>query len=653
MTTLIIVESPGKIKKIKSFLGANYNVAASVGHIRDLCKKSLSIDVNNKFEPTYEIIYDKKKVVATLKKLVSNSNKIMIASDGDREGEAIAYHLITVLKLDEYDRIVFNEITKSALLNAINSPRKVDMNMFYSQQARRLLDRLVGFTLTPILKNIPNLQKHNIGTGRVQSVVTKLIVEKENDIKSFFNANNASIFNVTGNFIINSQSLKTDYVVFDKKTLKTTHKEVTNKEQVKIIANQICKHKNFKIIHVFIKDRQCNPPQPFVTSTLQQEASYKLHLPIKQTMFIAQKLYEKGHITYMRTDSPSLSKDALNSIKTYLIKDFGESYYQYRQFKSKNENSQEAHEAIRPSHIDIPQINGGDSNELKLYELIWKRTVASQMKPALYKDQYIILGNDSDDTFECQNSKLIFDGYLKLYNDDDSQMNKFIDTDTDIVNWNSIVFKETYKAPPTRFNEPILVKRLEELSLGRPSTYSSIISKIQEHNYVKIENSEGIKKEVSIYTLVGNKLQKKIDKQIIGGDKNKLVPTQDGLLVTEFLTKNFPQILDYQFTIRMENLLDEIAEGKKVWFDVLNEFYSVLKEQISSLNIPGVLISNNKIIGKHPKYGNIQYMIARYGPVFKIMCGKKTIFVSAKNINENDENIEKKAINIIDYKLKK
>lgn len=680
MTILVIVESPGKIKKIKSFLGNGYIVAASVGHIRDLAKKSLSIDVNNHFEPTYEIMTDKLKVVSGLKKLAKNADKILIASDGDREGEAIAYHLITVLKLDDsnYDRIVFHEITKSAINNALKVPKKIDMNMFYSQQTRRLLDRIVGFKLSPILKSIPDITTNSLGAGRVQSVVTRMIVDKENDIKLFLQSDNFSTYNIIGDFVINNINFKSSYIYFDSKTFEKRKIEITTKEQVKVIATKIFKHPTFKIVHITNNERQRHPPQPFTTSTLQQEAAYKLHLPIKQTMMIAQKLYEKGHITYMRTDSPTLSNEALNLIKKQILEDrnLGEEYYQFRQFKSKNENSQEAHEAIRPSHIDVVDLNDIDNIEKKLYDLIWKRTVASQMKPAKYQDQHIILGNEKEICFEGTNSILLFDGYLKLYG-----LNEIADEndiviklnckklDDNIVDWNKIHFKEAFLCPPTRYNEPSLVKQLEELSIGRPSTYAAIISKIQEHKYVKFDSCSGVEKNISIYTLTHEKLTKEDSIQIIGSDKEKLVPTTDGLLVTNYLINNFPQIMDYKFTAHMEQLLDEIADGKKIWYDVLQEYYDILKTQfknnlsididkkfiIRKINkshdnshVEHTKLKENKIIGKHPQYGNIEYLHAKYGPVFKVMNNKKTIFVSAKDIDENDI---KTAIERINYKV--
>lgn len=579
MSKLIIVESPGKIKKIKSYLGSEYNVLASVGHIRDLAKSSISVDVNDNFKPTYEISQDKKKVVANLRKAIKGATEIYIAADGDREGEAIAFHLIDVLKIKKYDRIVFNEITQTAINTAISNPRLLDMNMFYSQQTRRILDRIVGYKLSPILKNIPNVKSKSLGAGRVQSVVTRLIVDNEKEIETFLNAESSSIYDIYGNFNINTYDIKGKYI---------SEEDITNKEDIKKIVLDIKKESNFIIENIEIKDRITNPQQPFITSTLQQEASYKLKYPLKKTMMVAQKLYEKGLITYMRTDSPNLSNDALNYIKKFINENYTEDYYQFRQFKSKNSSAQEAHEAIRPTNFNIQNI---ESDENELYELIWKRTVASQMKQAKYTDQIITLSNTKKSKFVARSSCLIFDGYKKVYNDtEDTDIGIKLNSKNlkeNIVNWDSIIFKETFKNAPTRYNEASLVKQLETLGIGRPSTYASIISKIQEHNYVKTGNVEGIEKKITTFTLHYDELKfdKKSSMQKIGNEKFKLIPTQDGIIITEYLIKNFEQIMDYKFTANMEKLLDEIAEGNKIWYDVLDDFYKILKEQFNKLNI--------------------------------------------------------------------
>jgi DNA topoisomerase-1 len=774
MTKLVIVESPGKIKKIKSYLGSEYTVMASVGHIRDLAKESISVDPSNNFEPTYQIMADKKKVVAGLKKAASNCSEIIIAADGDREGEAIAQHLVIVLGAKTYKRIVFHEITKAAITKALNSPRQVDLNMFNSQQARRILDRIVGYKLSPILKSVNGLTTQSLGAGRVQSVVTRLIVDKEREIQNFLSSDKSSEFNVSCDFSINKTKFKANLIhnelVEDKiniekignlidaqqiDSFKEIKASIRSKDQIKIIVINVRSDPIFIISNITNSDRQRHPPQPFITSSLQQEASYKLKFQLKKTMGLAQKLYEKGLITYMRTDSPALSGEALNYIKKQIIEDqaLGENYYQYRQFKGKG-SAQEAHEAIRPTHFNVFELTDYDlsnTDEEKLYQLIWNRTVASQMKSAKYHDQHIILSNKTNVKFEGTNSVLVFDGYLKLYKDvepnadqkdDDDDNNNTDNTtkshiklnDQDLkanqVSWSKINFKETFKSAPSRYNEPSLVKKLEGLGIGRPSTYAAIISKIQEHKYIRVGNVQGIEKDIMTYTLsyINTKTQPSFEKkatiQKIGNEKLRLIPTSDGELVTDYLIKNFPQIMDYKFTAHMETLLDEIAEGNKIWYEVLAEFYNVLREQFSSLNMniessnyvkfkaaigPGPETTNSEQInseptnsddefidsdtesgigriskaknsvkinqtdqanqpnqpnqpnpsqkiGSHPKYGEITYMVTRFGPAFKVNLGgrsKKDLFVGAGKLDPSDKNVLESAIKYIDYKVKK
>jgi len=701
MTKLVIVESPGKIKKIKSFLGNGYIVMASVGHIRDLAKESISVDPNNNFQPTYEILVDKKKVVAGLRKTAKECDEIYIASDGDREGEAIGYHLVEVLNIKDYHRIVFNEITKSAITKALSVPKKLDMNMFYSQQTRRILDRIVGYKLSPILKSIPDIKSNNLGAGRVQSVVTRLIVDKEKDINEFLSDDKSSIYNIIGDFIINGSKFKGSYnhyaikdnkLIFDDKeidSVKIEKSSVTSKDDIKFIVIRIRDDVKFTVDSINTNDRQRHPQPPFITSSLQQEASYKLRFQLKKTMMLAQKLYEKGLITYMRTDSPMLSNDALFSIKKQVMEDsaLGEEYYQYRQFKSKNQNAQEAHEAIRPTHFEYANLSNYDdlsgSDEEKLYQLIWNRTVASQLKSAKYQDQHIKLINSNKIEFEGTNSILIFDGYLKLYrenSDDDEEETKHIKLNninlkSNTVSWLNIYFKETYSSGPTRYNEPSLVKKLEGLGIGRPSTYAAIISKIQEHNYIRIANIEGIEKKVTTYILSLKSNQqttfdKKISIQKIGNEKSKLVPTFDGIKITDYLVSNFPQIMDYKFTAKMEDSLDEIAQGNKIWYEVLRDFYHILKEQFTKLNLniestinyqnnqnnqnnQEIRESKNQIIGKYPKYGDIYYMETKYGPAFKVSMPnkKKDIFVGAGNSKPSDQNVLDIAIKLLNNKI--
>jgi DNA topoisomerase-1 len=785
MSKLIIVESPGKIKKIKSFLGSEYNVMASIGHIRDLAKGSISVDPLNNFKPTYEIMCDKKQVVIGLKKAAKSSSEVYIASDGDREGEAIAQHLVEVLKLTSYKRIVFNEITKGAINKALQMPTQVDQNMFNSQQARRILDRLVGYKLSPILKSIPNIESNSLGAGRVQSVVTRIIVDREKEIEDFLSDSKSSSYNINGDFEINKTKFKAtllnynlinDQIIISESkphiksdiinSWKLSKGPIESIDNVKYIIWCIDSNPIFQIESVKINDRQRHPPQPFITSTLQQEASYKLKFQLKQTMSYAQKLYEKGLITYMRTDSPALSNEALGLIKKQIMDDpaLGESYYQFKQFKAKGSNAQEAHEAIRPTYFNVFDLTNYDlaqSNEEKLYQLIWNRTVASQLKPAKYQDQYIILNNQNPNPirFEGTNSVLVFDGYLKLYMENNDTENEDQVSNThikindqnlksNIVDWSKINIKETYNSPPPRYNEPSLVKKLEGLGVGRPSTYAAIISKIQEHKYIKIGNVQGIDKNISTHTLfnlnlnsksnpksksnsktksnskLSNlRLESKATKQKIGGEKLKLIPTSDGIIITNYLTNNFPQIMDLKFTAHMETQLDEIAEGTKIWYKVLDEFYNILKKQFiklglnlneySKLSNSSNLVSNDskfnsdsgdsndsdesdefdefddlddqdilskssklkisnkildqppktlnqQIIGSHPKYGDIIFMEAKYGPTFKIKFNSKSksnlskdLFVSAGRLKPSTPNIIENAIKLIDYKIKK
>lgn len=588
MTNLIIVESPGKIKKIKSFLDSSYVVMASVGHIRDLCHTTLSIDVDNNFKPTYEIINDKKKIIANLRKAIKNADNIYIAADADREGEAIAYHLIETLKIkNNYKRIMFNEITQNAIQTAITNHTLLDINMFYAQQARRLLDRLVGYKLSPLLKNIPNIQSKSLGVGRVQSVVLRLIVDNENLINDFINneQNNNSLYVIHGDFIINEIKLDTTF-----QSKSNSDNQITTKEQIKQIVINIKQNPIFNIEQIEQNQRIKNPPPPFITSTLQQEASYKLHFNIKYTMQIAQKLYEKGLITYMRTDSTTLSNDALSLIKNYISNSEKFNFaidYQFRQFKSSNANAQEAHEAIRPTYFnsDISLLSG---DELSLYTLIFNRTVATQLKSAIYNDTIISLINKSAYVFKGTSSFLSYEGYLKIYNQSTSTINtpnldnrlkiNNINLSSNEVSWTKIIFKETYKEAPSRYNESSLVKKLEQLGIGRPSTYANIISKIQEHKFINITDSDGITKKICTYTLLYDefKFDKKTSTQKIANDKSKFIPTNDGNIICKYLIDNFNFIVDYNFTANMENQLDLIANNNKIWYDVLDEFYKQL-----------------------------------------------------------------------------
>lgn len=594
MSKLVIVESPGKIKKIKSYLGTNYNVMASVGHIRDLIKSYNAIDYKNNFQPKYEILKDKINVVNNLKKACKYAKEIYIASDDDREGEAIAYHLIEVLKLKSYKRITFNEITQKAIIYAISNPRKLDIDLVNAQQTRRILDRIIGFNLSPLLKKIENIDKNTgLGIGRVQSVVLRLIVEKEKDIQKFNEGNNKSIYNAIGKFKIDNLKLKgyNEYYKLIEDNIKInnynlgqnipSHVKIFNLIKTELdmedLIFKIRLEPKFFIKDIKRNDKYKNPSEPYITSTLQQDALIKLNFNIKKTMQIAQKLYEKGLITYMRTDSTFLSDKILEDIKQKILIEYGTNYYRYKQYKLKNG----AHEAIRPTNINTKNIEDIDEN--KLYNLIWKRTIASQMQSAKYLIEQILLENKLFIRFYCNNEILIFDGYLKLYNVKEN--NKIVDIiklDSK-VKWKEIIIKETYKNPPMRYNEATLVKKLESLGIGRPSTYASIISKVEEHNYIQNANING--KKISVLNLILQRnlnLIKKEKNQLIGKDCNKLIPTNNGYLVIDFLIRYFTKIIDYKFTAELENFLDNIALGKSIWFEVLKKFY---EEFILVLNL--------------------------------------------------------------------
>lgn len=592
MKRLIIVESPGKIKKIKSFLDNTYIVIASVGHIRDLVKNNNAIDIKNNFRPTYEILPDKINVIKNIKKVIKDVDEIYISTDNDREGEAIAYHLIEVLKLKKYKRATFNEITKNAIINSLNNPKELNINLFYAQQARRILDRIVGFSLSGILKYKigRTLDSKNIGSGRVQAVCTKLIVEKENEINTFLNSDISLKYICYGKFVINNCLIIMDYIHYNyefKSSIKIEliKKEILNKDLGLILLN-IKLDPWFYIFNIKKKRRISKPPLPFITSTLQQESYNKLKFNIKITMILAQKLYEKGYITYMRTDSYTLSNYILNDIKHFIISNYGTEYYQLRKFKSKH---QEAHEAIRPTNINLKNLDNtefANSNENKLYQLIWRRTLASQFKDAEFDDIKISVKNSLNSIFVGTETLLIFEGHLKLvkYNYKLKSELDFNNLKNNKVNWKYIEIKESFTMPPLRYNEATLVKKLEKLNIGRPSTYCSIINKILEHQYIKIADINGINKSIKKYRLYNNlKIKIKTDNLLIGYEKKKIIPTNDGIKIINFLIKYFPQIMNYEFTAEFELSLDKIASGEIEWFKVLNDFYIIFNKQLLNL----------------------------------------------------------------------
>ena len=642
---LVIVESPGKIQKINSILGKNYLVKASIGHVRDLESSSLSIDVDNGFTPTYVISKDKKKVVADLISSVKLCSDVILAADEDREGEAIAASLADVLKLKDPKRIVFNEITKTALMNALKCPRKIDYNLVRAQETRRFLDRIVGYKLSPVLWNNIAMK---LSAGRVQSVVVKIIIDKENEIN---NLDQESYFKITGNFhSVNDHTNKLTAVLYELDIKKSTD-DIIKGNILKLSelneANKLLKvldKSTYTVKLIEDKISKRNPSAPFITSTLQQEASKKFSFNIKSTMSIAQKLYEKGHITYMRTDSTSLSDDALKSCQDYIIKNYGKKYHNKKNYVSKSKNAQEAHEAIRPTHIEN-SIAGETAEEIKIYSLIWKRTVASQMAAAEISVNNIYLDINQKNKipyyFLATNETIIFEGFLKVYNiksledDDQLQSSNTNFKKKDKLNYEEIECKEEYPRSIGRYNEAGLVKKLEDLGIGRPSTYASIISKVQDRKYVDKIDIEGEDKIINIALMKpGEDIKWSKGKTVLGKEKQKLVPTSIGKVVTEYLSTHFDNIMEYKFTAKLENDLDKIVDGKKKWNNVLQNFWDEFNPKVENLlknNTTSNKLNTDRFIGNHPTSAlQIYATIARYGPVVKLIDGKNITFSPIK-----------------------
>jgi len=610
---LVIVESPAKAKTIEKFLGKDFFVTSSMGHIRDLEKKDFGIDIQNNFTPKYEITSDKKKLVTELRKLAKESNIIWLASDEDREGEAISWHLMETLGLDpeKTKRIVFHEITKEAILKAVQNPRPLDINLVNAQQARRVLDRIVGFEVSPVLwKKV----KPSLSAGRVQSVAVRLIVERERDIINF---NSTSAFRVGASFIVPESDGKITELKAE------LNNRFESRDEAKAFLEK-CKSAEFKISEVVKKPGKRSPAPPFITSTLQQEASRKLGYSVSQTMSIAQKLYESGKITYMRTDSVNLSGLAINAAKQKIISLFGEKYHQVRQYKSKVKGAQEAHEAIRPAYLDNEEISG-TSQEKKLYELIWKRTIASQMAEAeLEKTTVTIDISNSPDKFIATGEVLIFDGFLSVY------MESFDDEDQNggtkgllpalsakqILRWDKIQATERYTQKPPRYTEASLVKKLEELGIGRPSTYAPIITTVQNRGYVVKEDRQGTDREFTELVLSGQKISEKIKTEVTGAEKSKLFPTDIGMVVNDFLMKYFDLIMDYNFTAKVEKEFDEIAEGAIVWNDMIRSFYDPFHTKVESALSEAERTNGVRILGIDPNTGKeLSVKIGRFGPL--------------------------------------
>ena len=611
---LVIVESPAKAKTIEKFLGKDYKVMSSYGHIRDLKTKEFSIDIEHDYAPQYVIPADKKKLVSELKSEAKSAEQVWLASDEDREGEAISWHLYEVLGLkpENTKRIVFHEITKNAILHAIETPRDININLVNAQQARRVLDRIVGFELSPILWR---KVKPALSAGRVQSVAVRLIVEREREINEFVSE---AAFRVIANFILpdGTTVLKAEL-----------NRRLKDKKEVEAFLES-CKNASFTIDDITTKPVKKSPAPPFTTSTLQQEAARKLGFTVAQTMMVAQRLYESGQITYMRTDSVNLSDLALAACKSTVISLMGERYVKTRQFATKTKGAQEAHEAIRPTDMSNETI-AGTSQEQRLYELIWKRTVASQMAEAeLEKTTATISISNSEETFVAIGEVVIFDGYLRVYKesyDDDNEQEDESRLLPPLSKGQSLESKEIsatqrFSMCPPRYTEASLVRKLEELGIGRPSTYAPTISTVQQRGYVVKGNSEGVKRPYEILKLKGNKITETVKTETTGNEKSKLLPTDVGIVVNDFLMSFFPEIMDYNFTASVEKEFDEVAEGEKEWTSVMKNFYDGFHPLVDkTMNAKSEHKVGERILGNDPVSGKpVSVKIGRFGPVIQI-----------------------------------
>ena len=612
INNLVIVESPAKAKTIEKFLGKEYKVMSSCGHIRDLSKKDFSIEGNHTFEPEYEISPDKTEIVENLRKAASKAKTVWLASDEDREGEAIAWHLYVVLGLkpENTRRIVFHEITKPAILNAIEHPRDIDLNLVDAQQARRLLDRIVGFELSPVLwKKI----KPALSAGRVQSVAVRLIVERENEIRNF---KTESYYRVTARFLSpDGETVKAEL-----------SKRLADEKEAEAFLSD-CADASFKVTDVTVRPIKKSPAPPFTTSTLQQEASRRLGFTVSQTTMVAQHLYEAGHITYMRTDSLNLSALALKSISDEIKSSMGERYLKTRHYHTKSKGAQEAHEAIRPTYIDKHDIEGSQQ-EKRLYALIWKRTIASQMADAeLEKTTVDIEPSAREEHFTAQGEVVRFDGFLRVYSEssDDApaEMSEGMLPPLekgDTLGLKEMTAAERYTQHPPRYTEATLVKKMEELGIGRPSTYAPTISTIQQREYVEKSNLEGTPRTFTTLTLEKGKVTKSDTTSTVGADKGKLMPTDIGIVVNDFLTDNFPNVLNYNFTADLEERFDLVAEGKAQWKKEIRGFYDVFHPEVERANDMRLEHKvGERVLGTDPASGKpVSVKIGRFGPVVQI-----------------------------------
>lgn len=608
---LVIVESPSKAKTIQKYLGNEFMVESSFGHISDLPKKGMGIEIENNFKPVYEVSSDKKEIVKKLKELTAKVNTIWLASDEDREGEAIAYHLYQVLGLSKKDthRISFNEITKKAIQKAIENPRDIDQDLVDAQQARRVLDRLVGFEISPILwKKV----KPGLSAGRVQSVAVRLIVEREKEIKNF---EPQSSFKFMAQFLTGA-----------KKSLKAVlTREFKTFEEAKSFINS-CTGAEFKVKDLQKKPAKRSPSAPFTTSTLQQEASLKLGFPVSRTMKVSQQLYESGLITYMRTDSVNLSQDAILAAEQTIKSDFGQKYSEPRNYTTKSKSAQEAHEAIRPTDFGLKSA-GSDPNQRRLYELIWKRAIASQMAQAELERTIIDIENSSNkEIFQSRGEVIVFDGFLKVYQDtvtdEDTDDEKTILPEVKInekLTAEEIFGTQKFTKSPPRYSEASLVKKLEELGIGRPSTYAPTISTIQQRDYVVSGNLVGEKRELRTLKLRNGQISEKTETEIFGADKRKLMPTDIGMVVNDFLIDHFSYIMDYDFTAKVETSFDAIAEGKEKWTEMIGDFYTKFHPKVEEVEETAKRATGERFLGNDPKSAKPVYAkIGRFGPMIQI-----------------------------------
>ena len=607
---LVIVESPAKAKTIEGYLGADFVVKSSFGHVRDLVKKGLAIDVNDNYKPDYAVSPDKKAIVTELKKLAKNAEMVWLATDEDREGEAISWHLFESLKLseDRTKRITFNEITKSAVTTAIDNPRGINVDLVNAQQARRVLDRLVGFELSPVLWR---KVKPSLSAGRVQSVAVRLIVEKERSIVGF---EPKSSFKVYASFTPNTgKSFKTEL-----------NKSFADEEEARAFVEK-CVDAIYSVKSLEKKPAKKSPATPFTTSTLQQEASRKLGYSVSKTMSVAQKLYESGKITYMRTDSVNLSDHALNQAKQQIISSFGEEYANPKKYRTKNKAAQEAHEAIRPTDFTSSTTNG-DSSEQKLYELIWKRTLASQMADAELERTVVRVNiSGAEEVFVGHGELIKFDGFLKVYlesTDEEEEEQKGILpqlAEGESLDYNNVKAIKRFTRAPARYTEASLVKKLEELGIGRPSTYAPTISTVQKRGYVEKSNLEGMEREITEVVLEEGTVNTSVRKETYGADKNKLVPTDIGKVVNDFLVEHFEKILDYNFTASVEKQFDEIANGLVDWTKMIDDFYLPFHKSVETTIETSSRASGERILGEDPDTGKpVKARIGRFGPMVQI-----------------------------------